>query len=1102
MIQTNKTLKNLSRITGILILLLALSLSGFAQKLDMEKFSAMKPRSIGPAGMSGRVTAIDVVRNNPNVIYMGTASGGVWKSETGGLTWNPIFDKEKVISIGALVINPNNPDEIWVGTGEGNPRNSLNGGYGLYKSIDGGENWKFMGLGETRNIHRIIINPQNTDIVYIGAIGSPWGDSEHRGVYKTTDGGENWEKVLYINEKTGPGDLVIDPENPNKLIAAMWEHRRWPWFFESGGKSSGIFISHDGGKNWKKSTSKDGLPEGELGRIGLAIAPSDADRVYAWVESKENAMYRSDNGGTSWRKVATESIGNRPFYYADIFVDTKDPDRIYSLYSGVTKSEDGGLTFQSFMRGIHPDHHAWYIHPDNPDFMIDGNDGGAAITRDRGATWYMVKNLPLGQFYHINVDMDLPYHVMGGLQDNGSWRGPAYIWQRGGINNMYWDNLMGGDGFDVVPDSSNSRYGYAMSQGGSLGRYDALTGHTKRIRPTHPEGKKLRFHWNAAIAHDPFDKTTIYYGSQYVHKSTDRGNNWEIISPDLTTNDPEKQKYDKSGGITIDATGAENHTTIISIAPSPVQKGVIWVGTDDGNLQLTKDGGKTWTNFANKLKDVPECSWIPQIHVSAHNAGEAWVVVNNYRRNDFKPYLFYTNNFGKSWEQKTDESQIWGYNLCVVQDPVEPNLVFLGTIFGMYFSIDKGDTWTQWTNGYPNVSTMDMVIHPREHDLVIGTFGRAIYILDDIGPLRHLAAQGAGILDKTIHAFDIPDAYMVSQKSAPGYYSPGHGDFSGENRSTGAVISYSVKEIIKKERPARENQQQADPEMAARAARFQAMGGGRAGRQGTGRRPGGANSNVESVQIEIIDSEGKSIKKLQHNPVVGINRTQWNFDETAPTALGATAQSGQSPTARYRRGGGSRVLPGTYTVNISYGEKTETTTVNVHMDPRVEFSINNLIAQKTLTSDIQKHVVVLNEAINRIRLAQEAVTSIEAQLPKGREARAAKDLIDKTGDIKEKLSTLMGKVMTDRSQGGRRGRGVDNISSNMSTITSAISGGFEAPGPNIMGHVERLEKKIIKFIDDYNSFFESYWPEYKEFINNADLSPFKDKSFEKLKINL
>ncbi|MFC2118862.1 hypothetical protein ACFLSY_09500, partial [Bacteroidota bacterium] len=990
-----------------------------------------------------------------------------------------------VLSIGSLAINPNNPDEIWAGTGEGNPRNSLTGGYGIYKSIDGGENWKCMGLEETRNIHRVLINPQNTDIIYAGAIGSPWGDSENRGVYKTTDGGKTWKKVLYINEKTGPGDLVMDPSNPNKIIAGMWEHRRLPWFFESGGKGSGIYISHDGGGNWKKVTSKDGIPEGNIGRTGLAIAPSDANRVYAWIESSENAIYRSDNGGLQWRKVASENIGNRPFYYADIFVDPKDPDRIYSLYSGVTKSEDGGKTFETFMRSIHPDHHAWYINPDNSDYLIDGNDGGLAISRDRGKSWYHVKSLPLGQFYHISVDMDMPYHVMGGLQDNGSWRGPGYIWQRGGINNMYWDFLMGGDGFDVITDESNNRFGYAMSQGGSLGRFDALTGHTKRIRPTHPEGKKLRFNWNAAIAHDPFDDKTIYYGSQYVHKSTDRGNNWDIISPDLTTNDPEKQKQNKSGGITIDATGAENHCTILTIAPSPIQKDVIWVSTDDGNLYLTTDGGNEWEKLNEKLKDVPVGSWIPQIQASSYNPGEAWVVINNYRRNDFNPYLYYTNNFGKSWELKVDKNQIFGYTLCIKQDPVVPELVFLGTEYGMYFSIDKAQTWTKWTNDFPNVSTMDMVIHPREHDLVIGTFGRAVYVLDDIRPLRQLASEGIKILDKKIHAFEIPDSYMLNFKSAPGYYSPGHGLFNGENRQQGAIITYSIKDVIKKKKEKKSEQQTSEQQTSEQSNRR------RPNTQGRGARSQSGNNNIETVKIEIFNIDGEKIRSLEDSPKPGINRTSWGFEEKGYRRLGSA-----KPQAGGREAGGSRVLPGTYTVKISYAGESSTTKVNVKMDPRIEYSVSDLIAQKELDVKIQGYISVLNDAIDRIKEAQVSISAIEKQIPVKVEDQIA-DIRKKTKTIQAKLQSILSKVVSERQS--RRG-GSSNISSELRSVSSGIFGGYEAPGRNLLTNLNRIEKDIIKFLDSYNSFFTTEWPEYKRYINESELSQFTDKNFEKLKI--
>ncbi|MCD6347555.1 MAG: hypothetical protein J7L96_09070, partial [Bacteroidales bacterium] len=826
-----KTLKTLCFFAFIVLLSLPLK----AQKLDMDKFPGLSPRSIGPSGMSGRVTAIDAVAEHPNTIYVGTASGGLWKTETGGLEWTPIFDDQAVSSIVSICIYQAYPDIVWAGTGEGNPRNSLNSGYGIYKSIDGGKTWELKGLEKTRNIHRVIIDPTNPNIVYVGAIGSPWGPHPERGVYKTTDGGDTWEHILFANELTGCADLVMDPNNPNKLIAAMWEHQRFPWYLNSGGEGSGIHITWDGGKTWKKLSEKDGLPAGNLGRIGLAIAASNSKRVYALIESKKNAFYRSDNGGLNWRKTSEENIGDRPFYYADIFVDPQDEDRIYTLFSRVNKSENGGLNFESFMRSsIHPDNHAWYIHPTNSDFMIDGNDGGLAITHDRGASWRFVTNLPVGQFYHVNYDMEWPYNVYGGLQDNGSWYGPAYNFARGGIQYFDWVTMMGGDGFDVVPDSSNNRYGYAMSQGGSVGRYDKLTGRTTNIRPIHPDGTELRFNWNAAIAHDPLEKTTIYFGSQFVHKSTDRGDSWTLISPDLTTNDSMKIALSKKTGgkLTYDVTGAENHCTILAISPSPVNNRTIWVGTDDGNIQITQDGGATWINTIDKIKGLPKNAWIPFIHASNFNEGEAFVIVNNYRQNDFNSYMYHTENFGKSWKQLANNDNVWGYCLSVIQDPVEPNLVFLGTETGLYVSIDKGQTWNKWKNHYPTVPTMDLKIHPREHDLIIGTYGRSLFILDDIRPLRVLAKEGTDALNAVIKAYPSPAGYKMSSTSSPGVYGAGNGYFRGENKNTGAILTYSVKEPIKAKKRKR-NQDNMDPQMAARMqAMAQSRGGGRSGGRG------------------------------------------------------------------------------------------------------------------------------------------------------------------------------------------------------------------------------------------------------------------------------
>ena len=623
-----------------------------------DQLENMSVRSIGPPGMSGRVTTIDVVRNDPSTIYIGTASGRLWKSTSGGVDWNPIFDDQASLSIGAVAIAPSNQEVVWVGTGEGNPRNSQSSGRGLFKSMDGGKNWQFMGLPNARNIHRIIIDPRNEDVVYVGVQGRAWGESNERGIYKTIDGGESWDRILYVNDSTGVADMVMDPTNPNKLVVALWQFKRWPWFFKSGGAGSGLHVTYDGGKTWEERTNENGLPKGELGRIGLAIAPGKPQVVYALVEAETNGLYRSNDGGFTWKLVSEKNIGNRPFYYADLYVDPSNENRIFNLYSVVTKSEDSGKNFDVILpyrgAGVHPDHHAWYIHPDDPKFMINGNDGGMAITRDGGNSWRFVENLPLAQYYHINVDKDVPYNVYGGMQNNGSWKGPAYVWKSGGIRNAYWQELYFGDGFDVVPEPTDNRYVYAMSQGGYVGHVDTESGETRSIRPTDDNSTQLRFHWNAAIAVDPFEPSTVYFGSQFVHKSTSKGANWEAISPDLTSNDPEKQKYGESGGLTYDVTGAENHTCILAIEPSTLKKDLIWVSTDDGRVHITQDGGESWRSVESNIPGLKEGASMPQIKASRYDPGTAYLVVNDYRRNDWKPYLYVTTNYGKSWKSMVD----------------------------------------------------------------------------------------------------------------------------------------------------------------------------------------------------------------------------------------------------------------------------------------------------------------------------------------------------------------------------------------------------------------------------------------------------------------
>ncbi|MEL6851224.1 MAG: hypothetical protein AAFP92_22075 [Bacteroidota bacterium] len=1059
-----------------------------AQKVDMDIFSDMKARSVGPAGMSGRVTTIDVVENQPEIIYVGTASGGLWKSESGGINWEPIFDDQNVASIGALAIHQANPSIVWAGTGEGNPRNSQSSGAGIFKSIDGGKSWTCMGLENTRNIHRVIIDPTNPEVVYAGVQGSAWGEHPERGVFKTTDGGETWEKILYVNESTGVGDMVIDPANPQKLIVAMWQFRRWPWFFKSGGEGSGMYVTHDGGKNWVKRTEKDGIPGGELGRMGLAIARNNPKIVYALIESKKNALYRSNDGGFSWRKVNDKNdIGNRPFYYADIYVDPQNENRVYSLYSMISRSEDGGKSFQVIVpySGVHPDHHAFWISPDDPSYLINGNDGGMAISRDMGENWRFVENLPLAQYYHINVDNEYPYNIYGGMQDNGSWRGPAYVWRSGGIRNAYFEELFFGDGFDVVPHPEDSRYGYAMSQGGNLGRYDLATGGTKFIKPLHPEGTTLRFNWNAAIAQDPFDVNTIYYGSQFVHKSTDRGENWTMISPDLTTNDPEKQKQLESGGLTYDVTQAENHTTIVAIAPSPLEKEVIWVGTDDGNLQLTQDGGKTWNNLADKLEGVPAGSWVPMIHASNHTAGEAFVVVNNYRRNDWTPFLFHTTDFGKSWKNLVDEDKVWGYALSVVQDPEAENLLFMGTEFGLYVSFDKGNTWNQWKHGYPTVSTIDLKIHPREHDLVIGTFGRAAFIIDDIRPLRELALEGADILDKRLHVIPAPTGVQAITRQASGTRFAADGMFAGQNRYRGAMLSFLFNPPAKRKPKGGKDGAKAGQRLGMEAMANRPQGPGGMGR-------GGRGARGDSVKMEILNADREIIRTLKFKADSGLNRIYWGMDQkgVAMPRLGGGRGFGGGGRARREPSGGP-VMPGTYLARFSFRKAVDSTEVMVIMDPRVDYKPADLEAMMAMNEDRMGMMKQFGESMQALQKAEATLKKVKGLMPKGDTTQVFKDFQKAHKAVADSIKSINAMVRSDNSKQGIY-RDPNLISSKIFMSSGYLRTSLDPPNGTQKTAMAQMKEEVEAFSSLVDGFIDGMWKDYKEKASKVDLSPFRE----------
>jgi len=1067
----------MKKLLSLFLFFIALSIS--AQDFSMDILKDMKPRNIGPGGMSGRVTAIDVVLNNPEVMYVGTASGGLWKSESGGITWKPIFENEATASIGAVAIQQSNPSVIWLGTGEGNPRNSLNGGYGVYRSLDGGKNWDLMGLEKTRHIHKIIIDPTNPEVIYIGAIGSPWGEHPERGVFKTVDGGKTWNKILFANNKTGVADMVMDSTNPNKLIVAMWEHKRDPWFFNSGGEGSGIFITHNGGESWEERTDKDGLPKGNLGRIGLAIANNKPNIVYALIEAKKNALYKSTDGGFNFKKVNDkDDIGNRPFYYSDIFVDPQNENRVYSVFTYVNVSEDGGKNFHQLMpaygvdNGVHPDHHAWWIHPTNGNFMIDGNDGGMNITYDGGKTWRFIGNLPVAQFYHIAVDNETPYNVYGGMQDNGSWRGPAYVWRSQGIRNDYWQEISFGDGFDVVPDRDDSRYGWSMSQQGYVSRYDWQTGNNYTVRPTHPNPDvKLRFNWNAAINIDPFNNSTLYFGSQFVHKSTDKGLTWEIISEDLTTNDPEKQKQDESGGITMDATGAENYTTILVIEPSPIEQNVLWVGTDDGRVQITKNGGESWVAISN-IPGLPEGSWIVQIKASNKNKGEALLVANDYRRFNYEPYVYKTENYGETWYRFVDKNNVLGYTLCIVEDPIEKNLLFLGTDDGLHVSINGGINWIKWTNGFPTVSVKDLVIQERENDLVIGTFGRAAWVLDDIRPLRAIA-KNQGVLAQKLELFKPPTAYQAAYQQPTGSRFGGDALFNGENRGRGAILSYYVKVEKKKEADKKEDKKKDEDEDDEILNQVQ-----------------DDNPKVvkwDSLTMKIYDGN-RLIRTLKRKAPKesGVHKWTWFMDE----------KGGDRPSRRIRKQtrepGGVGVKPGTYKVVMGFGDQTSEEMVTVKSDPRLNVSNKAIDASYNASKEIQGVRQTAADAVKQLVESKTIASDYSKKLAK-EDKKKYKDQIKASKEIIKKLDKVLAIYLGKEDK--RQGITSDPVVNVNQRIGNASF--YSGTRPNGLTSTERIliqhaKESLKDALNKTNTFFNEEWKPYQTAMEKIDTSPFKE----------
>ena len=1050
---------------------------------DPDLLAGLRARSIGPAAMSGRVTVIEGVAADPRTIYAGAASGGVWKSVNGGLTWEPIFDDQPVASIGAIAVFQKSPDVVWVGTGEGNVRNSASVGNGVYRSLDGGKTWTHLGLDATERIARIVLHPSDPDVAWVAALGREWGENAERGVYQTEDGGKTWKKLLYVDARTGAADLVIDPDNPRKLLAAMWQYRRWPWSFESGGPGSGLYASYDGGRTWKRRTEDDGLPKGELGRINLAMSRSNPEIVYASVEAQKSALLRSSDGGRTWTTANQgPNIAPRPFYFATLEVDPQWPNRVYSLGFLVKVSDDSGKTFTNLpgTDKIHGDFHAMWIDPGDPRHLLVGDDGGMAVSFDRGRTAAFIADLPLAQYYHVAVDMEKPYNVYGGLQYNGSWRGPSATWDLGGIPNSAWSPVGGGDGFGTVPDPADPSTGYSMAQNGYLTRWDLKTGEIKDARPAPPAGVRLRFNWNAGIAVDPFAPGTVYYGSQFLHQSVDHGRTWTTISPDLTTNDPAWQKDRESGGLTPDASGAETYTTILAISPSPVARGLIWVGTDDGRVQVTRDGGKSWTSVEGNVPGVPAHTWVPEIRASRFDAGTAFVGFDDHRRSNWTPYLYRTDDFGKTWKSLAGK-ELRGYALAVEQDPADKDLLFLGTEFGLWISEDGGGHWLRYKYGLPTVPVMGLAVHPRDRDLVIATHGRALYVVDDIRPLSGL---DAATFREPLHLFPIAAAQQHWLRFTVGAYGQGAGHFQGENRPYGALITFSVSgpdiPLPDPERErARKDRERAAASQAAAAAKAAAAkqgeekagataAGGRtatekpaaektaateqaaaekagtpptaqAAEEKTARGAEAKKAEPPKAQIEVADASGKTIRHFKTPVKLGINRAAWGLerDDWKEPPPGLDQPPPQEDPA------GPEVPPGTYTVTVKFRGHEARSTVEVLADPRSpnrEADWQQRWAAISRAGALQEAAAEAIERIGRIR------ADVEAAVAKAKAAAAA-----------EKHKQEAAGKGREGAEGGQQGAAKGRQGGVRSE--AAAKGQDETPSP-LAGAAEKLGKRL------------------------------------------
>ena len=907
-----------------------------AKTLEPKLFENLQFRSIGPANMGGRMAEVLGVPGHPEIMFTATAAGGLFRTTNGGANWQPIFDKEDVLSIGAIAIEPHNPDVIWVGTGEGNIRNTVSFGDGVYKTTDGGKTWTHLGLKDSEHITRIVINPRNPEMVYVAALGHPFGPNEERGVFMTTDGGATWKRVLYTDADHGAADLDIDPQNPNVLYATMWHAFRRPWTFTSGDEKGGVYKSVDGGRTWKQLT--EGLPK-LLGRSGVRVATTNPSVVYVIAEAKEGTLFRSDDQGEHFHKVndKTNLLG-RGLYYARMTIDPTDENRIYAIAMSLHMSSDGGQTWKEIGQRTHGDHHSVWVDPLAPNHILQGDDGGIYVSDDRGTTWKFFNNFPIGQFYTVYADNREPFYwVMGGLQDNGDWAGPSRSREPQGILNADWRMVQYGDGFYIVNNPKDPNVYLSDSQGGNLARTE-LEGEEQadgnpqpRRNDGGPVGElKYRFNWNTPIIVSPHDPNTVYTGGNLVFKSTDFGKTWSPISPDLTTNDPSKTGQ-AGGPIWLENTTAEYYETIISLAESPVQRGLIWAGTDDGQLWMTSDGGEHWTNVIGNVKGVPRTAQVSRIELSRGDANTAFVSFENHMFDDFHPYIFKTTDGGKSWTNLTGNLPEKDYVWAVRQDPKNPNLLYAGTELGLFASFTGGNEWIKLRlHNLPPVAVRDIKVHPRENDLLIATHGRSVQIFDDATVLQEITPE---ILGEDAHLFGMRPALRVSTRgSHPGM---GDGSYVGPNPPYGALVTYYLKDKL-------------DPKAEAK--------------------------------IEVLDSSGNVIREIKNFPrEAGLNRVPWDMRIEGPKIRrDPTPEERERMQSFFFRGSsGPQVLPGTYKVRLTVNGKKMEQPVAVRLDPTVKATMAELQQQYDVALKLRDMISVTNLAMRSLDSVDQQMHSLE-----------------------------------------------------------------------------------------------------------------------------